>query len=120
MTADLATTALQRAIALRQPPPGCIHHADRGSQYYSEAYRQLLSAHGFIVSMSRKGNCWDNAVTVSFFKTLKAELLWRQACMTRQDVEQAITSYINDFYNPQRLHSALQWKSLLDYERNAP
>nr|WP_156470752.1 IS3 family transposase [Gluconobacter japonicus] len=120
MTAGLATTALQRAIALRQPPPGCIHHADRGSQYCSEAYRKPLSAHGFLVSMSRKGNCWDNAVTESFFKTLKAELLWRQAWMTRQDVEQAITSYINDFYNPQRLHSALQWKSLLDYERNAP
>lgn len=120
MTAGLATTALQRAIALRQPPPGCIHHADRGSQYCSEAYRKLLSAHGFLVSMSRKENCWDNAVTESFFKTLKAELLWRQAWMTRQDVEQAITSYINDFYNPQRLHSALQWKSLLDYERNAP
>ncbi|GBQ80111.1 hypothetical protein AA14337_1637 [Acetobacter malorum DSM 14337] len=69
--------------------------------------------------MSRKGNCWDNAVTESFFKTLKAELLWRQAWRTRQNVEQAITSYINDFYNPQRLHSALQWKSPLDYERNA-
>ncbi|PCD78935.1 hypothetical protein CO710_09080 [Acetobacter orleanensis] len=67
----------------------------------------------------QKGNCWDNAVTESFFKTLKAELLWRQAWMTRQDVEQAITSTINDFYNPQRLHSALQWKSPLDYERNA-
>ena len=73
MTTDLPTTALQRAIALHQPPPGCVHHADRGSQYCSEAYRQLLSAHGFIVSMSRKGNCWDNAVTESFFKTLKAD-----------------------------------------------
>ena len=106
-------------IALRQSPPGCVHHADRGSQYCSEAYRQLLSAHGFIVSMSRKGNCWDNAVTESFFKTLKAELLWRKAWSTRQEVEQAITSYINDFYNAQRMHSALQWKSPLDYERNA-
>ncbi|MBS1038991.1 DDE-type integrase/transposase/recombinase [Gluconobacter cerinus] len=60
-------------------------------QYCSEAYRQLLSAHGFLVSMSRKGNCWDNAVTESFFKTLKAELMWRQAWSTRQEVEQAIT-----------------------------
>ncbi|GAA3672418.1 hypothetical protein GCM10022398_16880 [Acetobacter lovaniensis] len=68
--------------------------------------------------MSRKGNCWDNAVTESFFKTLKAEHLWRQAWMTRQDVEQAITCNINDFYNPQRMHSALQWKSPLDYEHN--
>ena len=119
MTADLATTALQRAIALRQPPPGCVHHADRGSQYCSEDYRKLLSAHGFIVSMSRKGNCWDNAVTESFFKTVKAELLWWHAWVTRQEVGQAITSYINDFYNPQRLHSAIQWKSPLDYERNA-
>ncbi|WP_264810173.1 DDE-type integrase/transposase/recombinase, partial [Acetobacter orleanensis] len=119
MTADLATTALQRAIALRQPPPDCIHHADRGSQYCSEAYRKLLSAHGFLVSMSRKGNCRDNAVTESFFKTLKAELLWRQAWMMRQEVEQAITCTINDFYNPQRMCSALQWKSPLDHERNA-
>ncbi|MFS8368634.1 DDE-type integrase/transposase/recombinase [Acetobacter indonesiensis] len=60
MTANLATTALQRAIALRQPPPSCVHHANRGSQYCSEAYRKLLSAHGFIVSMTRKGNYWDN------------------------------------------------------------
>ena len=118
MTTDLATTVLHRAVALRQPPSGCIHHADRGSQYCSEAYRKLLSAHGFLVSMSRKGNCWDNAVTESFFKTLKAEHLWRQAWMTRQDVEQAITCYINDFYNPQRMYSALQWKSPLDYEHN--
>ena len=118
MTAKLAVTALNRAIALRRPPKGCVHHADRGSQYCSEDYRKVLSAHGFIVSMSRKGNCWDNAVTESFFKTLKAELLWRHAWMTRQEVEQAITCYINDFYNPQRLHSALRWKSPLDHERN--
>ncbi|MFT9164983.1 MAG: integrase core domain-containing protein, partial [Komagataeibacter saccharivorans] len=104
--------------ALRQPPPGCIHHADRGSQYCSEAYRQVLSAHGFLVSMSRKRNCWDNAVMESFFKTLKAELMWRQAWSTRQEVEQAITLYINNFYNAQRRHSALQWKSPLDHERN--
>ena len=69
--------------------------------------------------MSRKGNWWDNAVTESFFKTLKAELLWWQAWMTRHDIKQAITCYINDFYNPQRLHSALQWKSPLNHERNA-
>ncbi|MFT8308247.1 DDE-type integrase/transposase/recombinase [Acetobacter malorum] len=83
ITAKLAVTALKRAIALRQPPEGCVHHADRGSQYCSENYRKVLFAHGFIVFMSRKGNCWDNAVTDSFFKTLKAELLWQHAWMTR-------------------------------------
>ncbi|MFT8781515.1 integrase core domain-containing protein, partial [Acetobacter orientalis] len=88
------------------------------AQYCSEAYRQVLSAHGFLVSMSRKRNCWDNAVMESFFKTLKAELMWRQAWSTRQEVEQAITLYINNFYNAQRRHSALQWKSPLDHERN--
>lgn len=94
--ADPAVTALKQAIALRHLQKG-VHHDDRGSQYCSENYRRLLSAHGFIVSMSRKGNCWNNAVTEGFFKALKAELLWRQARMTRQKVVQAITCHINDF-----------------------
>lgn len=119
MTAKLAVTALKRAITLRQPPGGCVHHADRGSQYCLEDYRKALSAHGFIMSMSRKGNGWDNAVTESFFKTLKAEFLWRQARSTPQEFEQAIACYINDFYNPQKLHFALQWKSPLNHECNA-
>ncbi|MBS1045674.1 DDE-type integrase/transposase/recombinase [Gluconobacter cerinus] len=72
-------------------PKNCPNRRGHLCQYCSEAYRQLLSAHGFLVSMSRKGNCWDNAVTESFFKTLKAELMWRQAWSTRQEVEQAIT-----------------------------
>ncbi|MBF0854488.1 transposase [Gluconobacter wancherniae] len=71
------------------------------------------------MSMSKRGNCWDNAVTESFFKTLKAELLWQQVRMARQEVEQALTSYIHDFCNPQRLHSTLQWRNLLEDERNA-
>lgn len=119
MTTTLALNALDRAIAVRQPTSGCVHHADRGSQYCSEEYRKRLAAHGFIVSMSRKGNCWDNAVTESFFKTLKAELIWRQSWSSRQEVEQAIADYIHHFYNTKRLHSALQWKSPLDYERKA-
>ncbi|MBR0560517.1 IS3 family transposase [Neokomagataea sp. TBRC 2177] len=119
MTTKLVLSALERAIAVRQPTSGCVHHADRGSQYCSEEYRKRLVAHGFIVSMSRKGNCWDNAVTESFFKTLKAELIWRQSWSSRQEVEQAIADYIHNFYNTKRLHSALQWKSPLDYERKA-
>ncbi len=104
---------------MRQSTSGCVHHADRGSQYCSEEYRKRFVAHGFIVPMSRKGNCWDHAVTESFFKTLKAELIWRQSWSSRQEVEQAIADYIHNFYNMKRLHSALQWKSPLDYGRKA-
>ena len=78
MKKDLAIRALQMAINLRRPPPGCIHHTHRGSQYCAKDYRKILRQHAFEVSMSRKGNCWDNAVSETFFKSLKAELIWRQ------------------------------------------
>jgi putative transposase len=77
MRKDLAIRALEMAINLRKPAPGCIHHADRGSQYCSHAYRKMLRNHGFPVSMSGKGNCYDNAAVETFFKSLKAELIWR-------------------------------------------
>jgi putative transposase len=79
MKRDLAIRALKMAIAFRQPPKGCIHHTDRGSQYCSHDYQKILRQHGFKVSMSGKGNCYDNAAVETFFKTIKAELIWRRS-----------------------------------------
>ena len=119
MKRDLAIRALNMAIALRRPPKGCIHHSDRGSQYCSHDYQKLLRQHGFKVSMSGKGNCYDNAVMETFFKTIKAELIWRHSWQTRRAAEIAIFEYINGFYNPRRKHSALGWESPLAFERKA-
>jgi len=119
MKRTLAIRALNMAIALRRPPKGCIHHSDRGSQYCSHDYQKILRQHGFKVSMSGKGNCYDNAAMETFFKSIKAELIWRQSWQTRRDVEIAIFEYINGFYNPRRRHSALGWKSPLAFERKA-
>ena len=105
MKQDLALRALNMAIALRCPPPGCIHHTDRGSQYCAHDYQKLLRHHGFKVSMSGKGNCYDNSAVESFFKSLKAELVWRRNWQTRREVEMALFEYINGFYNPRRKHS---------------
>lgn len=113
---DLAIRALEMAIALRQPPKGCVHHTDRGSQYCSHDYQKILRQHGFEVSMSGAGNCYDNAAVETFFKTIKAELLWQYTWQTRRDVEIAIFKYINGFYNSRRRHSTLGWKSPLAYE----
>ena len=103
MKRDLAIRALNMAIAFRAPPKGCIHHTDRGSQYCSHDYQKLLRQHGFKVSMSGKGNCYDNAAVETFFKTIKAETV--------------IFCYINGFHNPRRRHSALGGKSPLVFER---
>jgi len=119
MKRDLAIRALEMAVALRKPPKGCIHHSDRGSQYCSHDYQKLLRKHGFKASMSGKGNCYDNAAMETFFKTIKAELIWRHSWQTRRDAEVAIFEYINGFYNPRRRHSALGWKSPLAFERKA-
>ena len=100
-------------------PKGCIHHSDRGSQYCSHDYQKRLRQHGFKASMSGKGNCYDNAVVEAFFKTIKAELIWRHPWHTRRAAELAIFEYINGFYNPRRRHSALGWKSPLAFERIA-
>nr|WP_139231382.1 IS3 family transposase [Aliiroseovarius crassostreae] len=117
MKRDLAIRALNMAIALRRPSKGCIHHTDRGSQYCSHDYQKILRQHGFKVSMSGTGNCYDNAAVETFFKTIKAELLWQRSWRTRRDAEMAIFEYINGFYNPRRRHSALGWKSPLAFER---
>jgi putative transposase len=116
---DLALTALRRALALRRPAPGLIHHADRGSQYCSAAYQAELRAHGFQISMSGRGNCFDNAMVETFFKTLKSELVWRTVFQTRAEAEQAIGGYIDGFYNPVRRHSALDFLSPVQFERRA-
>jgi putative transposase len=131
MKKDLAIRALNMVIALRRPPKGCIHHTDRGSQYCSHDYQKILRKHGLTASMSGKGNCSDRAmgaigsspmaraVVESFFKTLKAEMIWRRNWQTRREVEVAIFEYINGFYNPRRRHSALGWKSPVAFERKA-
>jgi transposase InsO family protein len=118
MKRDLAIRALDMAVALRKPPRRCIHHSDRGSQYCSHDYQKRLRQHGFKASMSGKGNCYDNAVVETFFKTIKtikAELIWRHPWHTRRAAELAIFEYINGFYNPRRRHSALGWKSPLAF-----
>ncbi len=117
MKQDLALGALNRAIAIRRPPPGCIHHRDRGSQYCAHDHQKLLRKHALTPSMSGKGNCYDNSAVESFFKSLKAELVWRPNWQTRRKVEVAIFEYINGFDNPRRKHSALGWKSPVAFEQ---
>ena len=114
---ELALQALQKAITMRQPGPGVIHHSDRGSQYCSYDYQKLLKNHGFVVSMSGRGNCYDNAVVESFFKTLKAELVWRTSFASRHVAHIMIRSYIDGFYNPKRRHSTLGYKSPIQFEK---
>ncbi len=116
---DLAIRALDMAIALRRPPPECIHHTDRGSQYCSHDYQKRLCELSFNVSMSGRGNCYDNAIVETFFKTIKAELIWRRTWQTRRQAEIAIFQYINGFYNPRRRHSTLGGKSPVQFERKA-
>ncbi len=113
---DLALTALRRAISVRGPEPGLIHHSDRGSQYCSYDYQHLLKAHGMIASMSGKGNCYDNAMVEAVFKTIKSEMVWRTSFQTRRQAEMAIGRYIDGFYNPTRRHSALGYKSPITFE----
>ena len=117
MKRDLAIRALNMTIAFGQPPKGCTHHTDRGSQYCSHDYQKIFRQNGVKVSMSGEGNCYDNAAVETFFKTVKAELIWRQPWETRRKVEIAIFEYINGFYTPHRRHSALGWKSPVDFER---
>ena len=97
MKRDLAIRALKMPIALRSPPRGCIVHSDRGSQYCSHYYQKILREHGFKASMSGKGNCYDNAAIETFFKTIKADLIWRRSWETRRQAETAIFQYINGF-----------------------
>lgn len=115
----LALAALRKALVMRRPDGGLIHHSDRGSQYCSIDYQAALKKHGILISMSGKGNCYDNAMVETFFKTLKAELVWRTVFYTRIEAEQAIARYIDGFYNPVRRHSALDFISPAQFEKRA-
>jgi putative transposase len=116
---ELALEALHKAVAVRRPSAGLIHHTDRGSQYCSLAYQAELRRHNIRISMSGKGNCFDNAVVESFFKTLKSELVWRTVFQTRAEAKDAIGRYIDGFYNPVRRHSTLDFVSPVQFERLA-
>jgi putative transposase len=105
--AELARDALLMALQRRQPPPGLIHHSDRGVQYASGPYRATLARHGLVQSMSRKGDCYDNAPMESFFGSLKTELVHRTAFPTREAAKRAIFEYVEAFYNRRRRHSGL-------------
>ena len=112
---DLAVTALEKALAARRPGPGLLHHTDRGSQYASTDYQELVESAEIVFSMSRKGDCWDNAMAESFFKTLKVELGSRFD--GRAVARQELFDYIEGFYNTWRLHSSLGYLSPAEFER---
>jgi len=116
----LCTTALQRALQHRRPPAGLIHHSDRGVQYTALEYREALDRADLTRSMSRQGNCYDNAFIESFWSTLKAECTDRQRFATRAAAELAVFDYIETFYNPIRLHSSLGYRSPRDFETCSP
>jgi hypothetical protein len=116
MKKDLAIRALDMAVRLRRPPEGCLFHSDRGSQYCSYDYQKKLQAYGLRPSMSGKGNCYDNASVETFFKSLKAEMIWRQKWHTRRLADAAIFQYIGGFYNTRRRHSYLSGIRPLAFE----
>lgn len=117
MESALVEHALQQALGQRRPAPGCLHHSDRGSQYASADYRRLLTTNGLTASMSRAGNCYDNAAMESFWGKLKTELVHRHHFATRQQARLAVFEYVEVFYNRVRLHSALGFKSPVDFEQ---
>jgi putative transposase len=107
------------ALRARRPRPGLVHHSDRGSPYASDDYRKILTKSGIHASMSRTGDCWDNAVAESFFATLKAELVDHQHYRTRDEATASIGDYIERFYNPRRRHSHLGYRSPIEFELRA-
>src|ERR687894_215988 len=104
---ELALAALDMAIARRRPAAGLVHHSDRGVQYAAHGYRRRLREHGMLCSMSRKGDCWDNAPMESFFATLKGELVEERDYLTRDEARADVFQYIEGFYNRRRLHSGI-------------
>ena len=119
MTAQLVTDALVMAIWRRGKPRALLHHSDRGSQYTSEQFQRLMADHGVTCSMSRSGNCWDNAAMESFFSSLKTERTARKTYRTRDDARADVFDYIERFYNPKRRHSTIGYMSPMDFEMKA-
>jgi transposase InsO family protein len=117
MRAELVHQALAMAICQRQPEAGLIMHTDRGSQYGADSSRQLLRQHGIEPSMSRKGNCWDNAVAESFLHTLKTALMYLEDFATHEQAQTAVLAYMEVFYNRQRCHAAHGYLAPLAYEQ---
>lgn len=118
MTEKLVSDALTMAMGRVILKPGVIHHSDRGSQYASHKFQALLAANNITPSMSRKGNCWDNAPTESFFHSLKTELIYFENFKTREEARKSIFEYIEVFYNRERLHSSINYKTPVDYENS--
>jgi transposase InsO family protein len=118
MKAELATEALSMAYWRRKLGKGLIHHSDRGSQYAGCDYRKLLRSYGMTCSMSRKGNCWDNAVAESFFHSLKTEWTTDMLYRNRSEARSDVIHYIEMFYNSHRLHSYLKYKNPNDFEKS--
>ena len=116
LTSGLTGAALARALATRRPPAGLVHHSDQGSQYASSAYRATLAAAGIHCSMSRRGNCWDNAVVESFFHSLKVERVYDRRYATLEEAQADLHAYIEGFYNRLRRHSTLSFMSPVLYE----
>ena len=114
----LALTALERALAVRQPAAGLVHHSDRGAGYASHAYRAALDARGIAASMSRAGNRWDNAVVESFFATLEWELLDGAPLQSPAGMTRALVEFIESWYNRERMYSTLGYRSPMQYEQN--
>ncbi len=119
LTAELARQALQMALGRRKPPHGLLHHSDRGVQYAAADYQRVLVEHGIECSMSRKGNCWDNACVESFFSTLKLEHVYHQRYLTREAAKRDVIEWIELVYNRQRRHSALGYRSPAQFENLA-
>ncbi len=118
MPTALVARAFERAVQTQRPTPGLLHHSDRGSQYASDAYRELLRSHGVVASMSRAGNCYDNAKMESFWATLKSELIQNRVFDSRAEAKSEIFRYIEVFYNRTRLHGALGYTSPVDFENS--
>jgi len=116
LTKELVIAALDMALKQRNLSPDLLLHSDRGSQYTSELYQLILLKNGILCSMSRKGNCWDNAVMESFYRTLKVELIYQNKYETRRQAQRDIFEYIEVFYNRERLHSSLGYCSPEEYE----
>jgi putative transposase len=117
---ELVLAALAMAMMRRRPPRGLIFHSDRGVQYTSLQFRTIAEGHGILLSMSRKGDCWDNACAETFFKTLRAELIQRKIYRSREEAKRAIFEYVEVFYNRVRLHSYLGYRTPTEFEESSP